>query len=207
MYLLGGDISRSKEISVTVTCFGESKLKNIIKQKNSYIGDDIWVTGDLGNSYLGYKIFTNPKLIIEKKNIKKFKNFFLYPEPCMFGSKVSKYINSAIDVSDGFYGDLQKMLNNKLGAIILKDSIPISSILKKILKDNYKSIKFSDILSWGDDYELIFTSFKKNRKKLLSLARKNKVKISLVGTIIKKNGIFDDSLKQIKNISSFDHFC
>ena len=207
MYLLGGDISRSKEISVTVTCFGESKLKNIIKQKNSYIGDDIWVTGDLGNSYLGYKIFTNPKLIIEKKYIKKFKNFFLYPEPCMFGSKVSKYINSAIDVSDGFYGDLQKMLNDKLGAMIFKDSIPISSILKKILKDNYKSIKFSDILSWGDDYELIFTSFKKNRKKLLSLARKNKVKISLVGTIIKKNGIFDDSLKLIKNISSFDHFC
>ena len=80
-------------------------------------------------------------------------------------------------------------------------------VLKKILKDNYKAIKFSDILSWGDDYELIFTSFKKNRKKLLSLARKNKVKISLVGTIIKKNGIFDDSLKLIKNISSFDHFC
>ena len=125
----------------------------------------------------------------------------------MLGSKISKYINSAIDVSDGFYGDLQKMLNDKLGAMIFKDSIPISSILKKILKNNYKSIKFSDVLSWGDDYELIFTSFKKNRKKLLSHARKNKVKISLVGTIIKKNGIFDDSLKLIKNIGSFDHFC
>ena len=61
MYLLGGDISRSKEISVTVTCFSESKLKNIIKQKNSTIGDDIWVTGDLGNSYIGYKIFKNIK--------------------------------------------------------------------------------------------------------------------------------------------------
>ena len=125
----------------------------------------------------------------------------------MFGSKASEYINSAIDISDGFYGDLKKMLNYKFGAKIFKDSIPISGVLKKILQDNYKTIKFADILSWGDDYELIFTSLEKNRKKLLSLARKNKVKISLVGTIIKKNGIFDDSLKLIKNISSFDHFC
>tara|TARA_Y100001970_G_scaffold53456_1_gene67713 strand:+ start:2257 stop:3246 length:990 start_codon:yes stop_codon:yes gene_type:complete len=207
LYLLGGDISRSKEVSVTVTCFGESMLKNIIKQKNTNIGDDIWVTGELGNSYLGYKIFKNTKLRIEKKYIKKFKNFFLFPKPCMFGSKVSKYINSATDISDGFYGDLQKILNNRIGAKISRDLIPISSVLKKILKDNEKTIKFSDILSWGDDYELIFTSYKKNRKKLLSLAKKNKVKISLVGEIIKKNGIFDDSSKLIKNISSFDHFC
>ena len=74
------------------------------------------------------------------------------------------------------------------------------------MRDNRKIIKFSELLSWGDDYELIFTSFKKNRKKLLSLAKKYKAKISLVGTIIKKNGIFDDSLKRIRNISSFDHF-
>ena len=206
MYLLGGDISRSREISVTVTCFGESKLKNIIKQNNSAPEDDIWVTGYLGNSYLGCKILKNPKLKIEKKYFNKFKNYYLYPKPCMFGSKASKYINSAVDISDGFYGDLQKILNVKCGAMIFKDSIPISVDLKKILKDNQKMIKFSELLSWGDDYELIFTSFKKNRKRLLSLAKTNKVKISLVGTIIKKNGIFNDSLKRIRNISSFDHF-
>ena len=67
-------------------------------------------------------------------------------------------------------------------------------------------IKLEDILNWGDDYELIFTSFKKNREKLLSLSKKNRVKLSLVGSIIKKPGIFDDSLKIIKNVHSFDHF-
>ena len=83
----------------------------------------------------------------------------------------------------------------------------MSDISKKILNDNYKKIKFSDILSWGDDYQLLFTSFKKNRKKLLTLAKKNKVKISLVGTIINKTGIYDDSLRPIINTNSFDHFC
>ena len=207
MYLLGGDISRSKEISLTITCFGESILKNIIKQKNSRLGDDIWVTGDLGNSFLGYKIIKNPKLKFEKKHIKKLKNFYLYPEPCMFGSRASNYINSAVDISDGLYGDLQKILHGKFGAKIFIESIPISDISKKILKDNFKKIKFSDILSWGDDYELLFTSFKKNRKKLLTLAKRNKVKISQVGSIVNKTGIYDDSLRPIINTNSFDHFC
>jgi thiamine monophosphate kinase len=67
-------------------------------------------------------------------------------------------------------------------------------------------IKLEDILNWGDDYELIFTSFKKNREKLLNLSKKNRVKLSLVGSIIKKPGLYDDSQKSIKNIHSFDHF-
>ena len=132
MYLLGGDISKSKEISLTITCFGESILNNIIMQKNSRLGDDIWVTGDLGNSFLGYKIIKNPKLKFEKKHIKKLKNFYLYPEPCMFGSKYSKYINAAVDISDGFIGDLHKILHGKFGAKIFRESIPISDIYSRI---------------------------------------------------------------------------
>ena len=49
----------------------------------------------------------------------------------MFGSKISKYINSAIDISDGFYGDLQKMLNGKLGAMIFRR---VNSYIKYIKK-------------------------------------------------------------------------
>ena len=47
----------------------------------------------------------------------------------------------------------------------------------------------------------------KKQKKLLTLAKKNKVKISLVGSIINKTGIYDDSLRPIINTNSFDHFC
>ena len=124
----------------------------------------------------------------------------------MFGSKAYKYINSAIDISDGFFGDLSKMLNGKYGASIDTKSLPLKSEIKKILNKNSSIIKLNDILSWGDDYELIFTSFKKNRKKLINFSKKYKFKISLVGYIIEKPGIFNDSMKRIKNISSFDHF-
>jgi thiamine monophosphate kinase len=124
----------------------------------------------------------------------------------MFGPKAYKYINSAIDISDGFFGDLSKILDGKFGAKINTKSIPLSIRLKKILIKHNSLIKLEDILNWGDDYELIFTSFKKNREKLLRLSKKNRVKLSLVGSVIKKPGIYDDSLQIIKNIQSFDHF-
>ena len=125
----------------------------------------------------------------------------------MFGYVASKYINSAIDISDGFFGDLNKILNRKYGAKINIKTIPVSNNLKKILSDKLSKIFFKDILSWGDDYELIFTSKKKYNDKLLTLAKKNNIKLSKIGSIIKERGIFDDSSILIKNISSFDHFC
>ena len=75
---------------------------------------------NLGNSYLGYKIFTNSKLKINNKDEEFYKNSYLYPVPCMFGSIASKFINAATDISDGFYGDLNKILNNKVGASLIK---------------------------------------------------------------------------------------
>ncbi len=207
VYLLGGDISKTKEFSITSTFFGQAKLKNIISQKNCFLGDDIWVTGNIGNSYLGYKILSNTKLKIDKKLKDAFIKSYLYPNPCMFGGVASKYINSSIDISDGFYGDLNKILNNNLGAKINIKNIPITNYLKQIIKNNLSKINLNNVLTWGDDYQLIFTANKKYRNKILILGKKNNIKLSIVGSIIEDNGIFDDSMNLIKNISSFDHFC
>ncbi len=206
IYLLGGDISKSKEISISGTFFGAAKLKNILSQNKCSIGDDIWVTGNLGNSYLGYKIFKKSKLKITEKNIKIFKNYYLYPNPCMFGVIASKFISAAVDISDGFYGDLNKILNNKVGATIKSKKIPISNNLRNIILDNNSIIKIDDILNWGDDYQLLFTADKKFQNKLQYLAKKNNTRLTNVGSIIKLKGIFDDSMSLIKNYSSFDHF-
>ena len=207
IYLLGGDISKSKEISITATFFGQAKLKNILSQNKCQLRDDIWVTGNLGNAYIGYRLFKHPNLIIHKEDTYLFKNEYLYPNPCMFGYVASKFINSAIDISDGLFGDLNKILNQRYGAKIIKKSIPISNKLKKILLNNSSLVDLDEILGWGDDYELLFTAKKKYRRQLMSLSKKNNIKLSRIGSIINKIGIFDDSLKLIKNINSFDHFC
>ena len=205
-YLLGGDISKSSQLSLSANFFGKAKLKNILSQNQCSLGDNIWITGNLGNSYLGYRIFTKSKIKLNNKEAQFYKNSYLFPAPCMFGSIASKYINAATDISDGFYGDLNKILNNKFGACLMKKDFLISNNLKNIILTNKSKISIEDILSWGDDYQLVFTANKKFKNKINNLGRKNNIKLTNIGTIIKARGIYDDSMNLIKNLSSYDHF-
>ena len=205
-YLLGGDISKSSELTLSANFFGKAKFKDILSQNKCSIGNDIWITGNLGNSYLGYKILMNSKIKVSNKDAEFYKNSYLYPSPCMFGSIASKFISAATDISDGFYGDLNKILNNKVGAIINKKDFLISKNLRNIISTNKFKISIEDILSWGDDYELVFTANKKFRNQINNLGKVNSVKLINIGIIIKDKGIHDDSMNIIKNLSSYDHF-
>ena len=205
-YLLGGDISKSSELSLSANFFGKAKSKNILSQNRCSVGDDIWITGSLGNSYLGYRIFKNSKFKLNKKDIDFYKNSYLYPKPCMFGFIASKYINAATDISDGFYGDLNKILNNRVGAKIFNKDFLISNNLRKVILTNKSKISFEDILSWGDDYQLLFTANTKFKNQINYLGKKNNIQLTNIGKIIKNKGMFDDSMNAIKNRGSFDHF-
>ena len=205
-FLLGGDITKSIELSISANFFGKAKLKNILSQNKCSVGDDIWITGNLGKSYLGYKIFTNSKIKVNYKDAEFYKNSYLYPTPCMFGSIASKFISAATDISDGFYGDLNKILNNKVGAMLINKNFLISKNLRDIISTNKSKISIEDILSWGDDYQLVFTANKKFRNQINDLGKTNNIKLTNIGTIIKDKVIYDDSMNIIKNLSSYDHF-
>ena len=109
------------------------------------------------------------------------------------------------DISDGLIGDLTDMLNDKYGALINVNKIPLSVKTKKILniKKNYR---IENIINAGDDYGLIIISSQKNRNKIFSIANKNNIKITYIGKIISEKGIHFDSHLHMKNIKKFDHF-
>ncbi len=202
-YLLGGDLSKANNLSLSATFFGFS-TKKIISQNNINLDDDIWITGNIGDSYVGLQLL---KKNIKIKN-KLFTNYFLkkyyYPEPCMIGSKISNYVRSMKDISDGFLTDLKKMLNDKYGAQIILEKVPLSLKLKYLVKNKYfKKLKY---LNSGDDYELIIVSNKKFRNKILKFSTENKIKITRVGKIIKNSGIYNDSNKLINISREYDHF-
>ena len=205
-YLLGGDISKSSEFTLSANFFGKAKMKNILSQNKCSLGDDIWITGNLGNSFLGYQILTNSKIKVSNKEAEFYKNSYLYPSPCMFGSIASKYISAATDISDGFYGDLNKILNNRVGAILNKKDLLISNKLRNIISTNKFKISIEDILSWGDDYQLVFTANKKFRNQISNIGKTNNIRLVNIGRVIKDKGIYDDSMNIIKNPSSYDHF-
>ena len=203
-YLLGGDLSKSNKLIVSSTFFGSIKKKLEIFQNKYDLYDDILITGNIGESKIGLEILK--KKISSSIHLKQyFTNKYLYPTPCKLGPLIANHVNSMKDVSDGLIGDLTDMLNDKYGALINVNKIPLSVKTKKIL-NNKNNIRLEDLLNAGDDYELIIISSQKNRNKIFNIANKNNINVTLIGKIISEKGIHFDSHLDIKNIKKFDHF-
>ena len=176
----GGDTVYSKIPSFSVTVVGFSK--NIVNRNNAKYRDDIYVTGNLGDSYLGLKLIANKKKLI-KKNEKYFVNKYYCPEiPFLFSKKLINFANTSIDISDGLISDMEKLINKqKLSYEINVSKIPISRPLKNYLKKNNKDKK--DFVFKGDDYQLLFTSSKKNRRLIKFIAKQVNQKVTIIGKI------------------------
>tara|TARA_Y100001970_G_scaffold175445_1_gene213990 strand:+ start:1855 stop:2826 length:972 start_codon:yes stop_codon:yes gene_type:complete len=203
-FLIGGDLSKSDKIVISSNFFGFVKEKKILTRSGAMINDDIWVTGNLGDSSIGLKIKQN-KIKILNSEKKFFIKKYLFPKHFSYGNKIINYASSAIDISDGFYGDLNKLIfeSNK-GALLESKNLPFSSRTKKLMKNNRINIKY--LLSSGDDYELIFTSNPKHSLKIKSIFKNINVKITKVGRIINKKGVYMDNRKVNFINKSFDHF-
>ena len=123
----------------------------------------------------------------------------------MFGSNIVSFANSCIDISDGFFGDLSKLLNKNKGVDLYYSNLPFSKYTKSLISKKIVSPKV--LLNGGDDYQLIFTSSQKNDAKIINIAKKNKIKITKVGKIINQYGIFFRGSKiKILNRSFQYHF-
>ena len=151
------------------------------------IGDDIYITGHLGDSFIGLQILKK-KILIPKL----LKNYFIskFYMPTINFKMVNflqKFANTSIDISDGLLIDLKKMIRQqKYGFSIKLDDIKLSNQLKKVLSRN-KRYKIENTVFNGDDYEIIFTSHKKNRSLIDKYAKNKKLKIQRIGKILKKH--------------------
>ena len=181
--LSGGDTVFSKINSFTVVSLGFSD--KIVKRNNAKINDDIYITGDLGDSYLGLKYLQKKRF---NKNIyqKYFINKFYLPTINLnFSKYLTKIANTSIDISDGLLIDLNKMINaQNISSEIYYDKIPISSKLNIFLSKN--SLKKSKFIFNGDDYQILFTANKSKRDKIDKISRITKTKISRIGKILSK---------------------
>jgi len=195
--LSGGDTTNSNKVSFSITTIGFSK--SIIERNNARLNDDIYVTGNIGDSFVGLKAIKN-NIKINSKLKKYFVNQFYCPNlPYKIYNELHKFANTSMDTSDGLISDMNKLINNqKLSFKININKIPISKNLEFYLKKyNKKKIQY---LFNGDDYQILFTSHIKNRSLIKSISKKMNQKITIIGYIgkdYKKNSIKLDNKSQI----------
>ena len=183
--LSGGDTVYSSINSFTCCVVGFSN--KIVKRHNSKIGDDIYITGYLGDSYLGLQILK--KKISLSNNLRKYfiSKYYMPSINLKMIDFLHKFANTSIDISDGLLIDLDKMTKQqKYGFLIRLDDIKISNQLKNFLSKN-KRFKIENTIFNGDDYEIIFSSHKKNRSLINKYAKNENLKIQRIGEILKKS--------------------
>ena len=195
--LSGGDTTKSKKLTFTIMSLGYSK--QIIERNKCKSGDDIYVTGNIGDSYLGLQILKKKIFLNRKKNNYFTKKYYLPDLPIQASSKLINLATSSIDISDGLFGDLSKLINkSKLFYKVDLSKIPISSNMTNYLnKFKKKKINF---ISKGDDYQIIFTSPKSKRNYIQKIFKKMNQKVTLIGYLTKvaKNNEIINANKRIK---------
>ncbi len=206
--LIGGDTVKSEQLFFSVTIFGIIEKNKILSRLNAKNGDLIFVSGTIGDSFLGLnqnKIAGFKKLNTKEKNYFISRHFFPTPRIDLGKELLKNNLSQcACDVSDGLFADLRNICeSSKLDAEIYLNKIPLSQATKKVIKID-KSITIQNLSSGGEDYELIFTVKKENQDKILSLANKLKINLTCIGSMKKVSNktpkviLFGDDNKKIK---------
>lgn len=157
--LIGGDTTRGP-LTITLQVHGLVKKEKWLSRQCAKPGDDIWVTGTLGDAaawlpYLQQGLEEKPT----DENLRTLWNRYYFPTPRVVEAQkvVSLGCRCAIDISDGLLADLGHILTmSQVGAQLDFSSLPVSQALQQLLPELEKQQQI--MLTGGDDYELCFTA-------------------------------------------------
>jgi thiamine-monophosphate kinase len=157
--LIGGDtVSTPGPLSLSITMFGRARARTPARA-DAQIGDDVWVTGTIGDAGLGLSALRGEKFIPEAHAF--LAERYRLPNPRnAIGALVARCANGALDVSDGLLGDAGKMAEAANVAIeIDADAIPLSWAGELWVDAQNDPIDArARLAGLGDDYEVLFTA-------------------------------------------------
>jgi thiamine-monophosphate kinase len=208
--LIGGDTSLSQKIVINICLLGEGRKRDLLYRKGAMPGDDLFVSGTLGDAALGLKILQEKGRI---EGAQRLVEKHLSPRPRVeLGQAIAKHhwATSMIDVSDGLLIDASHLLEEGgVGARIWEEWIPLSRLYRKWVRSFSKDL-LRLALSGGEDYELLFTGPPRRRDRILSLSHAHKVPITRIGQIVHKKEGFHILGRDGKDYSpsrlGFEHF-
>jgi thiamine-monophosphate kinase len=180
--IIGGNMTHCDTIVISITMIGEVDKNNLCLRSGAKPEDLIFVSGHLGNGRAGLRLFQE-----NVDGFNKIRKNYLEPKSQLdFSKKISQYVNSIIDVSDGLASEIKHICNeSNCGAIIFKDKIPIDEDIR-ILAKKLNEDEYDYALYGGEDFQLLYTVSKENLEKIDGfligeITKDNKILLSLKG--------------------------
>jgi thiamine-monophosphate kinase len=188
--LIGGDTSASASgWFINITLVGSSAARHVLLRSGARAGDDLYVTGTLGDSLAGLKLLQASRRGSGKQSLTPRHRGFLirrHLRPTariIEGRWLSAQATSAIDISDGLSGDLRHICEeSRVGAEITLSALPISPACHSYAKStNQNPVTLA--LAGGEDYELLFTVPARQRARFERATAAQDLHVTWIGTI------------------------
>ena len=203
--LIGGDTTQGP-LNLCITVFGEVPQGAALLRSGAQAGDDLYVSGTLGDARLALEAFRGT-VALAGDAFERVRIAMERPQPRVaLGLALRGVATSAIDVSDGLLGDLAHVLRrSQVGAEVEVDALPRSAVLRALPEP----LQHTCTLAGGDDYELVFTAPPQRAPEVVAAAQAAGVPVTRIGRIREGAGlrlIDCDGRPVADNFSAFDHF-
>ncbi|ALT78583.1 thiamine-phosphate kinase [Paucibacter sp. KCTC 42545] len=203
--LVGGDTTQGP-LNICITVMGEAPAGQALLRSGARVGDDIYVSGTLGDARLALEVFRGT-VSLGGSDFETVRQAMECPQPRVaLGQALRGVASSAIDVSDGLIGDLGHILQaSGVGASLEADALPRSAILAA----QTLAVQRECGLAGGDDYELVFTAAPTAQAAVLHAAQTSATPVTRIGRIEAQPGLrlLDRQGQALAaSFSSFDHF-
>ena len=177
--LLGGDtVATPGPLTLSLTAVGEVPKGTALLRRGAGGGDDVWVSGTLGDGALGLKVLRAEIDAGDEARAFLIERYRLPRPRLALGQALRGIASAAIDISDGLIADLGHILEvSGVGAELQADALPLSPAAQGLPGARDAA------LAGGDDYELLFTAPPERRSDVEALARRLDLPLTRIGQI------------------------
>ena len=211
--LIGGDTTQGP-LTICITVFGEVPPGQALLRSGARAGDDIYVSGKLGDARLALEALRGT-VSLPAEVLSAAMARLERPTPRIgLGQALRGIATAAIDISDGLTGDLGHILKASGVGATLDTSVAINLIAARAQSggatgtfDAEKQLEY--VLAGGDDYELAFTAPFSARSPVEEASRQSQTTVTRIGRIDSQPGLrlHDEHGHSVrKSFRSFDHF-
>jgi thiamine-monophosphate kinase len=185
--LVGGDTTKGP-LNICITIFGELAPGTALRRDAARVGDDIWISGTLGDARLALADSLG-ELALDEADRRLAAPRLHAPTPRVALGRLlaeGRLAHAALDISDGLVGDLGHILAaSKIGAVLDLDALPAGPALMR----QSRELRRRFAAAGGDDYELCFTAPAANREAVLAAGERSGTAVTRVGRIEAEAGL------------------
>lgn len=213
--LFGGDTTRhaakAAPLMISVTMIGAEGAGGIIPRSGAKSGDDVFVSGTIGDAGLGLAALEGAWKPSPADKAFLVERYQLPGPRVSLGGALGGHASAAIDISDGLVADARHLaLASGVSVELVAEKIPLSEATSRWLeKQEDRNAAFATIGAFGDDYEILFTAPPARRRSIAMASQVTKTPIARIGSVSRGEGVrlVSEAGGEIETgAGGFDHF-